>query len=231
MLGLANSITAGGLPATDFLLTSVSGLQLWLKNDTGITTATGISQWEDQSGNDNHAAQSTGSNQPALLNGGAHFDGSDDFFDITEIELDLFHVFIIVTLDAENNETLLGGTNQNFFRLAHGGSTSSGRFRATSSSGNVNITFSAAVEDDTKMLFELIRNGDNELLSIKDGTTLSTDSSDGGTFPWKPTQIGCQADGGTPLDGKIDELVIYNAVLSGDDLTNVRRDINTRNGL
>ncbi len=60
--------------------------QLWLDaNDSGtITIGTGVSQWDDKSGNSRHVTQATGANQPAYnsvqLNGKAvlSFDGTDD---------------------------------------------------------------------------------------------------------------------------------------------------------
>ncbi len=58
--------------------------QLWVKSDTGITIVTGVSQWDDQSGNGNHLTQATGTRQPtvvaAALNGidGIQFDGTSD---------------------------------------------------------------------------------------------------------------------------------------------------------
>lgn len=58
--------------------------QLWVKSDTGITIVTGVSQWDDQSGNSNHLTQGTGTRQPtvvaAALNGiqGIQFDGTSD---------------------------------------------------------------------------------------------------------------------------------------------------------
>ena len=58
--------------------------QLWVKSDTGITIVTGVSQWDDQSGNANHLTQITGTRQPTVvagaLNGiqGIQFDGTSD---------------------------------------------------------------------------------------------------------------------------------------------------------
>ena len=63
-----------------FLPTDVSNLALWLKYNTGHTsendetTAAGdiddddrIKQWDDQSGNNNHAAQSTAGDMPRYV--------------------------------------------------------------------------------------------------------------------------------------------------------------------
>lgn len=49
-----------------FVPTDIAGCQLWLKADAGITKdgSNYVSQWADQSGNNNHAVQATGSAQP-----------------------------------------------------------------------------------------------------------------------------------------------------------------------
>jgi len=49
-----------------FVPTDIAGCQLWLKADAGITKDGNnyVSQWADQSGNNNHAVQATGSAQP-----------------------------------------------------------------------------------------------------------------------------------------------------------------------
>lgn len=48
-----------------FLPTRFANCVLWLDAAKGITLATGVAQWNDQSGNGNHVAQASGSNQPA----------------------------------------------------------------------------------------------------------------------------------------------------------------------
>jgi hypothetical protein len=66
--------------------TSVS----YVKNFTVTQTAANgtVSKWYDQSGNDNHAVQTTPANQPtiveggSLVTGGIDFDGVDDYFDL-----------------------------------------------------------------------------------------------------------------------------------------------------
>lgn len=52
-------------PATIF----GSTLKLWLRADLGVTIATGVSSWKDQSGNGNDVTQITGSKQPSLVTG------------------------------------------------------------------------------------------------------------------------------------------------------------------
>jgi hypothetical protein len=60
-------LASGGSPV---LPTATSGtLRLWLRADAGVVTnASGaVTQWQDQSGNGNHAAQGSASLQPALV--------------------------------------------------------------------------------------------------------------------------------------------------------------------
>lgn len=54
--------------------------KLWCRQGVGITTDTGVSQWDDQSGNGNHLKQATGTNQPTVQGDGSIlFDGVDNF--------------------------------------------------------------------------------------------------------------------------------------------------------
>lgn len=74
----------GGVP---FVPTNIAGCQLWLDAadaDT-ISIGTGVSQWDDKSGQGNNATQTLGANQPsyqlAVQNGlnVIRFDGSNDY--------------------------------------------------------------------------------------------------------------------------------------------------------
>lgn len=52
----------------------------WYRFGQGITVATGVSQWDDASGNGRHLTQGTAANQPAKqADGSILFDGSNDF--------------------------------------------------------------------------------------------------------------------------------------------------------
>lgn len=55
---------------------SITGLYLWLRSDLGITLATGVSAWADQSGNgdaNRNVTQATGSAQPIYTTADAAF--------------------------------------------------------------------------------------------------------------------------------------------------------------
>jgi hypothetical protein len=66
-IGIASGLsTAGTKQITDWIPTNISNCILWLRADKGTTIATGVSQWNDQSGNGHNVTQSTGSKQPTL---------------------------------------------------------------------------------------------------------------------------------------------------------------------
>ena len=106
MLGLGNSL-AGGAALDEWTPLTPSGLQVWLKAGTGMSsnqdesgtghtrsTAAGnmadtdrINSWADQSGNGNDATQSTGSDMPKWDSatadaGAAHWDSNNKWLDL-----------------------------------------------------------------------------------------------------------------------------------------------------
>lgn len=61
------SVRLRGSRQSAFLPSSISGLKLWLDANRGVTTVSGaVSQWDDLSGNGNHATQGTAANRPCL---------------------------------------------------------------------------------------------------------------------------------------------------------------------
>lgn len=90
------TILRGKKAVAAFSPSDLTGLKLWLKSDVGLTfsnspTNTLVSQWDDQSGNANHAVQATGSNQPLkvdnVLNGKQvlRFDGTNDYMRVINL--------------------------------------------------------------------------------------------------------------------------------------------------
>ena len=101
MLGLGSSLTTGGA-VSGLAPTDISGLDLWLKFNTGIagasnTTAAGnmsddevIHSWADQAGNHN-AAQATDAHRPNWEDATTDisFNGDNDHFDLaSNVEID-----------------------------------------------------------------------------------------------------------------------------------------------
>lgn len=74
-------VPAAAPSGSTFSPLDLASLELWLKAESGdITIATGVSQWDDRSGNARHFVQATGSAQPTFseLLGRVVFDGTND---------------------------------------------------------------------------------------------------------------------------------------------------------
>ena len=119
MLGLGNTITTRTTPNIindTFLPTDVSNLQLWLKNNTGLSNTTSggsVETWNDSSGNENNISQSTSADMAVFDTGGLHFSGSTDHYDLTDdISIGAegsINVFAVLKVEGANS-TLFGNT-------------------------------------------------------------------------------------------------------------------------
>tara|TARA_R100000458_G_scaffold10486_2_gene8326 strand:- start:19 stop:849 length:831 start_codon:yes stop_codon:yes gene_type:complete len=137
MLGLGSRVSKGGILSTGFVdPSSIASLRIWYKHDTGMSTAAGetsaagdidngdqIIQWSDQSGQDNHATQSTGTDCPKYNNGGAtdgslHFATNSKWFDLTSAldiaENEDFTFAMQVKFQDNNSRGLFGHDGSNF---------------------------------------------------------------------------------------------------------------------
>ena len=115
MLGLGNSIISGGY--NSFTLTNVSNLSLWLQNGIGVSAG----QWNDSSGNNNHAIQGTGGNQATVSDGGLDFTESEtDHYDFTNIAIADEGGFCIAWVQQSESatiNTLLSDTNNEMIQI------------------------------------------------------------------------------------------------------------------
>lgn len=106
--------------APAFVPTDIAGCQLWLDgaDASTISIGTGVSQWNDKSGNARHATQSVAASQPAYItaavNGlnAVNFDGSNDFLDNDNMPLLTAKTVYLVS----KSDTTTGGTIIQFRR-------------------------------------------------------------------------------------------------------------------
>ena len=76
MLGMGNGVSAPPSSGTFYDLNSHPDLAFYFKNNTQVSEV----QWNDQSGNNNHAAQESGPLQGTPSGGGMLFDGEDNYY-------------------------------------------------------------------------------------------------------------------------------------------------------
>jgi hypothetical protein len=218
-------VSAGAPPAT--------GLQLWLKADTGITQSGGVvSAWADQSGNGYNVA-SSGSAQPTFvssaINGkpGLSFNGSTQYMDNTATS--------ILTAGTARTIVVIG-------KYSGSGSTSGSPFtirRTTTTSfatlmgvggtfyiwsdGTHNATITDPAVLNTAETFEWYSTGTSGAGitfsvtgSPKSVTSGGTVSSETGTTGFT---VGQREGVGQFFNGTICEVLVYDHVLSGTDDT------------
>ena len=229
MLGLGNSITSSAFyDDVSWAPTDVDGLVIWHKNDTNIA----VGQWNDSSGNNNHATQSTSGNQASIDKGGFHFDGSDDYYEYgTQLNIGAsegYTLAMVYHLDSHSvkNVVFSKDANSTFFeffdgdtvRINYGGNVVNLN-GGTHEAGSDRILVVTRESDGTHRLFE---NGSD---------TQVTTGSQTGAVVWE--NFGIRNDNDRPFNGKIYEIMVWdNVTLGGSDLTNLNTYLkNVRNGL
>jgi len=109
----------------------IAGLGLWLdaSDPSTITIATGVSQWNDKSGNGRNFAQATGGNQPAQISAGQNgmntirADGVNDVLAVTS-GTDLFQNLSGASIYTVRRFVTLPATNKAFFFASVNGNAS-----------------------------------------------------------------------------------------------------------
>ena len=229
MLGLGKSISSSAFyDDVSWAPTDVDGLVIWHKNDTNIA----VGQWNDSSGNNNHATQSTSGNQASIDKGGFHFDGSDDYYEYgTQLNIGAsegYTLAMVYHLDSHSvkNVVFSKDANSTFFeffdgdtvRINYGGNVVNLN-GGTHEAGSDRILVVTRESDGTHRLFE---NGSD---------TQVTTGSQTGAAVWE--NFGIRNDNDRPFNGKIYEIMVWdNVTLGGSDLTNLNTYLkNVRNGL
>ena len=231
MIGLGNGIHIAASPS-DFLLTDVSDMQLWLRNGVGVTTE----QWDDSSGRNNHASQTNSSYQAAVTGGGLDFEESNgDFYNldsmITINEAQGFCCAWVVQTESASSNTLLSDTSAECIQIQN-----SSKLRIfTNDPGAVTTKLHATAGSkfgNAKMAVLLNRTGEGDWSVYKNGTAVAIDP-DTPTGSSENANSGQNINGftldtvgarGTTLnhfDGIIYELAFWSKALSASEITSV----------
>ena len=230
MLGLGNSITSGTLyDEFSWLPTDVNGLVLWHKNNTGVD----ISQWDDSSGNNNHAVAGDTDNQASLFEGGLHFDGVDDFYEYsTQLNIgasESYTLAIVYHLDDNDvkNVVFSKDANSTFFEFFDEDTV---RINYNGNVVNLNGGTHTAGSDRILVVTRSGSTGGHRLFE-NGSDTLVTAGTQTGVALWE--NLGIRNDNDRPFNGKIYELMVWdNVSLGGSDLTNLNTYLtNVRNSI
>ena len=232
MLGLGSSLATGGV-TSDFSLDNISGLTLWLKNDTGVTAA----QWNDSSGNGNHAVQTTEDDQGALEDGGIAFPGAKNMDLTTKITLDSFTVFMSIEPDNASSMSMIGDADGSDFIRINQSASNEFRSKRAVNTLDTNIShstdFSFEGNGGIERFITMFRQEDDNTIDIgvnADIDSFSVANSTGSNMDFE--HIGSQTAAiGNSFVGTIYEVAIYNSNLSAADATLVRENMASRTGI
>ena len=218
-----------------FSLTDLSGLKLWLKYDTGITlNVSSVSSWADQSGESNNAAQATSGRQPNYSSGDIIFDGTDDRFDLSsQISLSSFSTFMVINPDAIASMGVFGSAANQCVRVHQGADADRVTVKGVAGdSDQQNLTQDLPLGN---FLLSVTRDGSGSTDNVRVfiNTTDVTDTARDSMIPAPLTvnTVGSCTGAFLPFDGTINELAIYNTLLTNDEVSNVQNNIMSRNGL
>jgi hypothetical protein len=199
---------------------------VWLRADLGITIATGVSVWADQSGNSNNATQGTTGDQPAYnasdpaYNGQptVQFNGSPDYMQMAALfPAQPSTVYVV-------GECTSGSGNEPFF-------TESGNSAGLYFSGVWEIyagaVLSSANSVRTRQYFAAIFNGASSDLYINNPTTPAASGNASTISPSGTQYLGTQGLGAF-ITGKIAEIIVYAGAHTSAQVTTVFAYFNNR---
>ncbi len=246
MLGLGNSISSSGAPEPDDL-SRITDLELWLQNSVGVA----VGQWDDSSGNSNHATQATGGNQATLSGGGLDFnDDNNEHYDLasaitiakgTSSTTGGFCIAVVWAVDV-NTSTVLSDSSNEFFEFK---SNNSLRFSGNDDSNTTSIFVASTGTPfalGEKMVILLNRTaGTSGVFSIyKNGSAVSYAASSGAStladagenvMGFDIDTLGTKGASTHAFDGDIFELAFWSKSLDATEIAYVNSYLTTVHGL
>jgi len=216
----------GNIPS-GFSPPSLANLELWTKFNSGITvTGSGVSQWDDVSGNGNHLKQDTDTNRPSKeVDGSILFDGVDNFLASDAFTLpqpvSIYLLSKEVTLTI--NDIVVCGANSGVYVQQIGSPTGLG-IRAGSTISAINTDYSA----NTYSVFCFVFNDTGSLIQVDDGTVVTGGS---GTTALGGIVLGARSTPSLYSNIQVKESIVYSAAHDAETRSQVINYLATVGGL
>lgn len=220
-----------------------ANLELWLKADAGLGGTSAVNAWEDQSGNANHAIQTSGGSQPAHLpselnfNSVLDFDGSNDMLEtplnINASVMPELTVMAVYQPDKDGAGSVWGEDNGRWDRFqidSYWPTQNLNNMVAKGSAGNGDIT--GLYKENEPSLATI-----NYSQGTVDGSTVYVDGLLSREFTTNQTgssnllHIGEIGSGKHHFDGKIAEMFVFSNTLSTIDRDKAESYLGMKYGL
>ena len=224
----------------DITPTTTGANVFYLKNIVVTqTTADGaVTTFYDQSGNGNHATNSTASEQPLVVDGGTlveengkaaiDFDGTNDYFTgAVKTTMDNTAIFAVIKSDSNTQDAVFIQNfldTNNLVSLGLGGIGTANAIGSRLRVGGSNVdsvgdsTFTAT---DQTLVSYLADNAAGQMFIDGTEETDAVDSRNGGSN----TTIGARGDGNYTFNGKFQEVIFFDSDQSGNG-TGIETNIN-----
>lgn len=213
----------------EFLPTSISGIALWLDASDAATisdTSGALDQWNDKSGNSNHATASTTARPTTgtrTINGlnAIDFDGSNDFMSLTSTisYTSGYTAFVVVRGDdyTSDGRAFTGSAGAGFvLRIDN----SPLQLQIVKRNTSVLLAGSGTPAIDTNYIFSARTSAAGNNMQIN-GTSDGSNATNP-NYSANINSIGAQdTSATTPHDGLIGEIILYTAVLSDAEMDQV----------
>lgn len=223
-----------GYVGSGFTPRSIAGCVLWLRADLGVTIATGVNAWADQSGVGNNVTQGTGSKQPTVNTADAAYNGKDTF-SFASASAQCLQGTFVSSITQPFTLFLVGQNGRSGSQSYFDGSTVGGRCEcyndATTDKVYAGSAFVSAADNSTSpriMTYEM--NGASSKIYISSNTAAVTGNP--GTDGLAGATIGAAYDKANDvLNGKIAEVILYTGALSAANQDMVRAYLSARYGI
>lgn len=227
---LGAAAEAADLPLQD-------GLIVWLKadavnpSDAGQVRVSGtdlfVQQWNDQSGHNRHASNTTTNDQPLYIAGALNglpvlrFAQRDEdngsrlyLNDLGLYSANAGSVFVVATIDTDGRYNLFGNRNNDERWVADTwGESRPGSFRITRAQGS----FTQTAWPTTGSHIFALESSRDIYRAVVDGTEIGNDTPEYDSGRGQNWTIGNRSTNGQQLRGDIAEVIIYNHILTVDE--------------
>jgi hypothetical protein len=239
-----------------FVVTSISGLVLWLDAAKGVTTSAGsITAWADQSGQSNNAAAGTAT--PTLVSSSinslpaAHFVASSSQYvyvaDATSLQFGTgdFYIAVVSKFDNDPTSGISTGIGAFYTKLGMGSgllffANDYDYSASTFAAGLCNledptpteVQYAATYNDGTARLYVVQRVSGTETLRVNASQVASSSSAIDVSESGAEVDIGLMStSSAAALDGDIAEVVAISGTLSSTDRSNLESYLTSKYGL
>jgi len=200
---------------------------LWFDaaDSSTITIATGVSQWDDKSGNGRNATQATGANQPSVISAALNgknvirFDGSNDTlnYDGTFFASTSYTIHAVVTRRSNKSSNFfMGGTDNNTNKNLLIGWENNTTFRFAQYSNDIDASVSGYTTPITD-LWGLGLNTSVGRYIFRNGTSANTNATTTALISYTGALLGAFMSVSSYYNGDIAEIVATTSVLSTED--------------